>query len=141
MQRVTFTVHAYSPPKITSFTAVRNSSTPTTVNIGRYGNWSTLGGDNPITIVIKRGSTIIQNVTGTSGTVSGTLVDTGRSVTSSYTYTVTLTDSFGNSASASATVSTDKVVLDIHKNEGVGIGKIHEQGHWMLEAYFGDRVS
>ena len=127
-QRVTFTVHAYSPPKVTSFTAVRNSSTPTTVDIGRYGTYSVLGGDNPITIVIKRGSTTIQNVTGTSGTVTGTLVDTGRSVTSSYTYTVTLTDSFGNSASASATVSTDKVVLDIHKNEGVGIGKIHEQG-------------
>ena len=81
-QRITFTVHAYSPPKITSFTAVRNSATPTTVNIGRYGSWSALGGDNPITIVIKRGSTTIQNVTGTSGTVSGTLVDTGRSVTS-----------------------------------------------------------
>ncbi len=56
------------------------------------------------------------------------MVDTGRSVTSSYTYTLTLTDTFGNSASASATVSTQKVVLDIHKNEGVGIGKIHEQG-------------
>jgi hypothetical protein len=78
--------------------------------------------------VIKRGSTTIQNVTGTDGTVSGTLVDTDVSVTSSYTYTLTLTDSFGNSASASATVSTDKVVLDIHKNEGVGIGKIHERG-------------
>ena len=127
-QRITFTVHAYSPPKITSFTAVRNSSTPTTVNIGRYGSWSPLGGDNPITIVIKRGSTTIQNVTGTSGSVSGTLNDTGISVTSSYTYTVTLTDTFGNSASASTSVSTQRVVLDIHKNEGVGIGKIHEQG-------------
>jgi hypothetical protein len=127
-QRITFTVHAYSPPKITSFTAVRNSSTPTTVNIGRYGSWSSLGGDNSITIVIRRGSTTIQNVSGTSGSISGTLVDTGRSVTSSYTYTVTATDSFGNSASASVTVSTQKVVLDIHKNEGVGIGKIHEQG-------------
>ena len=125
-----FTVHAYSPPKITSFTAVRNSSTPTTVNIGRYGSWTTLGGDNTLAIVVKRGSTTIQNVTGTgtSGSVSGTLNDTGRSITSSYTYTVTLTDTFGNSASASASVSTQRVVLDIHKNEGVGIGKIHEKG-------------
>lgn len=123
-----FTVHAYSPPKITSFTAVRNSSTPTTVNIGRYGSWTTLGGDNTLAIVVKRGSTTIQNVTGTSGSVSGTLNDTGRSITSSYAYTVTLTDTFGNSASASTSVSTQRVVLDIHKNEGVGIGKIHEKG-------------
>lgn len=123
-----FTVHAYNPPEITSFTAVRNSSTPTTVNIGRYGTYSALDGDNPITIVIKRGSTTIQNVTETGGSVSGTLNDTGRSVTSSYTYTVTLTDSFGKSASANRTVSTQQVVLDIHKDEGVGIGKLHEKG-------------
>lgn len=127
-----FTVHAYSPPKVTSFTAVRDSSTPTTVNIGAYGTWRTLGGDNPITIVLKRGSTTIQEVTevhtGTTGTVSWALNDTGRSVTSSYTYTLALTDTFGNSASASASVSTQRVVLDIHKNEGVGIGKIHEKG-------------
>ena len=52
----------------------------------------------------------------------------GLSATNSYEFRFTLTDSLGYSDSQTINVSTARVVLDIHKNEGVGIGKLHERG-------------
>ena len=134
-QRITFTVHAYSPPAITTFTADRNSATPTTVNISRAGNFTPLGtGDNTLTILIQISAdggatwTDVQSTSTTTSTFTGTVDSTGNSVTSSYQFRIVITDSFNNSAEATATVTTQRVVLDVHKNEGVGIGKIHEQG-------------
>ena len=133
-QRITFTVHAYSPPRATVFTAERNASTPTTVNITRAGSFTPLGsGDNTLSILIQRriagGSwTNVQSTSTTSSTFSGTATSTGNSVTISYEFRFYISDSFGNNAEATANVTTQRVVLDIHKNEGVGIGKIHERG-------------
>lgn len=136
--RATFTVDTYSPPSITSFTAVRNGSTQTTVNITRATTHSVLGGggNNNLSYSVQRrlgtGSWANVNTNG-SGTItaspsSATSTSTGNSVTSSYEFRYVVTDQFGGRAESVVSVSTQRVVLDIHKNQGVGIGKIHEKG-------------
>ena len=98
-QRRTFTVEAYTPPEITEFSATRNSSTPTTVNIQRDGSFTPIGtGHNTLTISVQRRqgtgswSNVVSNVTTTSTTFSGTVNSTGNSVTSSYEFRVVVTD-------------------------------------------------
>lgn len=143
----TITVHAYSPPQINSFTASRNESTPAIVNYYRAGNWSALGGDNSLTIrVDKRNTgatswTSIENMSGVSnsnGSFGANRTSSGNNVTQSFEFRCLVTDRFGNSAEAFQTVSTQRVVLDIHKNEGIGMGKLHERGILDVdgEAYF-----
>lgn len=148
-QRRTFTVHAYSSPNITDFSASRNEGTPTTVSIRRFGNHSNLGGDNRLTITVERrqgvgsGSWSTVNSTNTTSSSFGTtLTSTGNAVTSSYEFRLIVTDQFNRSMEATATVSTQQVVLDIHKDLGVGIGKIHEDGSLDVggDAYFRDTV-
>lgn len=131
-----FQVTAYDSPRITNFTANRSSSTPTTVSIARAGTHTPLGGSNILTYTVQRRlgagawTNVDTNATGTSATssFSGTSTSTGNAVTSSYDFRIVVTDKFGESAESIITVSTQRVVLDIHKNEGVGIGKIHERG-------------
>ena len=145
-----FTVTAYTAPRITNFTAVRSSSAPTTVNISRAGTHTPLGGSNPLTYTVQRrvGTGAWTNVntratgTSTSSSFSGTSISTGNSVTSSYEFRMVITDKFGERAESVITVSTQQVVLDIHKNEGVGIGKIHERGSLDVggESFFQDVV-
>lgn len=132
-QDTTFTVDAYKPPIISVFKAVRNSTTQTTVNVSRTISWSTLGGNNTATYKLERrlgtgAWSQLSSTTVSSGTHNGNDTSTENAVMSSYEFRATITDQFGNSATATFTVSTQRVVLDIHKNEGVGIGKIHEQG-------------
>ena len=132
----TFTVTAYSGPRITNFTAVRSSSAETTVNISRATSHTVLGSSNHLSYSIQRrqGTGAWSNVnTGATGSITtsgatGSATSTGNSVTQSYEFRLVVTDKFGESATATMTVSTQRVVLDIHKNEGVGIGKIHEKG-------------
>lgn len=134
-QRVTFSVLSYSEPAITAFSATRNSSTPTVVDIVRNGTHS-LGTLNPTQVVVQRrtGSGSWTEVSGaglsdyTEGSFGATRTSTGNSVTQSYEFRLLVTDSFGNDAEATSSVSTQRVVFDIHKNEGVGVGKIHERG-------------
>ena len=144
------TVTPYSAPTITSFGAVRNGSTPTTVNISRATTHTVLGTSNHLTYTIQRrqGTGAWTNVnTGATGTVTtsgatGSATSTGNSVTQSYDFRIVVTDKLGGSAEALQSVSTQRVVLDIHKNEGVGIGKIHEQGVLDVDgdAYFKGRI-
>lgn len=132
-----FSVTAYSPPRITSFTATRNASTPTIVNIVRNTTHTNLGTSNPLTFTVQRRqgtgawANVSTNPTGsytTSPLTNGSSTSTGNSVTSSYEFRLVVTDKFNNSAESIVSVSTQRVVLDIHKNEGVGIGKIRERG-------------
>lgn len=144
----TVTVEAYSEPVIRRFRAERVEATPTSVSIRREGNHSNLGGLNPADIIVSYrtlngdwqeiSSASLPNHTGDS--FGATPTSTGHSVTESYEFRLVVTDSFNNSAEATSSVSTQRVVLDIHKNEGVGIGKIHEQGALDVDggAYFQD---
>lgn len=132
----TITVTPYSAPTITNFSAVRNGSTPTTVNISRATTHTVLGTSNHLTYTIQRrqGTGAWTNVnTGATGTVTtsgatGSATSTGNTVTQSYDFRLVVTDKLGGRAESLQLVSTQRVVLDIHKNEGVGIGKIREKG-------------
>lgn len=132
----TITVTPYSAPTIRSFSAVRNGSTPTTINISRATAHTVLGTSNHLTYTIQRrqGTGAWTNVnTGATGSITtsgatGSATSTGNAVTSSYEFRLVVTDKLGRSAESLQSVSTQRVVLDIHKNEGVGIGKIHERG-------------
>lgn len=132
--RSTFTVHAYTSPRITSFTAVRNATTPTTVNTQRTGTYTPLGtGDNTLNVVVARrlsGGTWsnLSTTNITTASFSTAYNSTSNAITSSYQFRLTITDSFSASAVAIVTVSTSKVVFAIDKNDRVGIGKIPERG-------------
>lgn len=132
----TITVTPYNAPTITNFSAVRNGSTPTTVNISRTTTHTVLGTSNHLTYTIQRrqGTGAWTNVSsGATGTVTtsgatGSATSTSNTVTQSYEFRLVVTDRLGGRAESIQSVSTQRVVLDIHKNEGVGIGKIHERG-------------
>ena len=142
----TITVTAYSAPSITNFSAVRNGTTPTIVDISRATTHTVLGTSNHLTYTIQRrqGTGAWTNVdTGDTGTVTtsgatGSATSTGNAVTQSYEFRLVVTDKLGRKAESLQSVSTQRVVLDIHKNEGVGIGKIRERGVLDVdgEAYF-----
>lgn len=130
------TVQEYAEPVIRGFRADRLEATPTSVDIRREGNHSSLGGLNPADIVASY-RTLNGNwqeishaslPNHTSDSFGATPTSTGHSVTESFEFRLLVTDSFNNTAEATATVSTQRVVLDVHKNEGVGVGKIHERG-------------
>ena len=132
--RTTFTVQAYSPPRITSFTGVRNESNQTIVKLNRTGSWSHLGGSNPLTIKLQRkqGSgaytNVVADATGTNGTYGADVNSTGNDVTLSYDFRLYVIDTFGKSAESIISVGTAKVLFDKHKDLGIGIGKLHERG-------------
>ena len=147
----TITVTPYRAPTITDFSAVRNGSTPTTVNLSRATTHTVLGTSNHLTYTIQRrqGTGAWTNVnTGATGTVTtsgatGSATSTGNSVTQSYEFRLVVTDKLGRKAESLQSVSTQKVVLDIHKNEGVGIGKIRERGELDVagEAFFKGKLT
>lgn len=128
-----FAVQVYSPPTISSFTLTRGETKATEVTVVTSGKFSSVGGSNTATLNIQRRSgttwsNVGTNNTSTNGSITRTVVSTGNLVTSSYEFKMKITDLFGGVTESLDTVSTQRVVLDIHKNEGVGIGKIHERG-------------
>lgn len=126
-------VEEYVTPTISAFTA--NRSTPTSTVASKISTkWSSLGGNNPLTISVKAYS-ITTGATKTVYSTSNTLGDvtltpnfTLQSDAESFTYTLTVTDRFGNSASADVKVGTSFIELTISKGKGIGIGKVHERG-------------
>lgn len=130
-----FDVLAYSAPTITEFKTSRQTNTPTTVDIRRYGNHSELGGNNELIVRLQKRasgtsswSNVVPDFVTSNMGFGSTVESTGNSVVSSYEFRLYVFDQFGNSAEQISTVSSQRVVLDVHKNEGVGIGKIHERG-------------
>lgn len=129
----TFTVQAYSVPKITKFAPTRNNTTRTTINIPFTVAWSPLGTNNPASVKITQTtggtSTDKYSVTGqTSGSINTTQNITGVTETTTHVLTLTITDSFGKSASSKVTIGTAFVELSIAKGLGIGVGKVHERG-------------
>lgn len=133
-QKVMFTVYAYSAPTITGFSANRDSLDETIVNVVSNGTFTPLSsGNNNLTVLIQRrligGSwTTLSSTTKATSPFTQNPNSNGNIITSSYEFKITITDLFGRSASATVTISTSKVVFDICKNNGVGIGKIWENG-------------
>lgn len=130
-----FTVQPYSAPRITIFNLFRREATPTTVYVGVAGEFSSIGTSNLATLIIERRSggggtweKIGTNNTSNTGGIYREVEVPNNLITSSYEYRGIITDRLGGRVEAVNTISTQRVVLDIHKNEGVGIGKIHERG-------------
>lgn len=129
-------VYEYSAPIITSFTAERLSSNQSTIVLYRSGRWNNLGGRNNLRIKIERrvmgniSWSNVENILGgmTNSSFSSSKDDTYMSSTSAYEYRLTITDDVGNSAVRIRNVSTAKVLLNLNKDIGVGIGKMHQRG-------------
>lgn len=129
---IDITVHAYSPPSITHFSANRDVILQTRVAVRREGTFSPLGGDNTLTITIERnggsGWTSVDTSTVTGSPFGAYVYSEGNNVQSSYEFRVVVRDLFGKEQTATGRVPTARVLFDWHKNEGIGIGKIHERG-------------
>jgi hypothetical protein len=128
----TITVDAYAAPNISKFTASRG--TPTTSVLATItASWS-LGTSNPTTVTAKGKNNVGTEVTlytltnSTAGTITTSPTWASQSDASSYTYTLTVTDSFGNVATAVVTVGTTFVEMTISKGSGIGVGKVWERG-------------
>lgn len=140
--KLTFEVEAYSAPKISKFD-VRRGSPSSSVIANIAVGWSSLGTSNPVDIKVVGKSDSGTSAThytlkgSTAGSLNTTRTFTGQSDASSYTYTITATDSFGKKATANGTVGTAFIELTVAKAKGVGIGKVHERGSLDLagEAY------
>lgn len=138
----TFTVSAYSPPAIVHTTAERGagSNLETTATVRATVRHTRLTGNNrsnEVTIGFYRresgnstwGSAVnTQSSSGKSLSYTYGINDPSKPIDKSYDYRIVATDNFGNSNESIITLTTQRVVLDIHKNDGVGIGKVHEQG-------------
>lgn len=127
-------VLAYSPPKITSFTASRRAGATTTVDIARTVTYNIVG-TNTVNVKIDRqqvgSSTVtnVQNVNLTTGTSNNTApsASTGNADASSYKFTLTVSDKF-SSATSSVTVTTAGATMSWGKN-GVSVGGIYNNAY------------
>lgn len=128
---VDISVHAYTPPSISMFTATR--TTGETVSIVRNVAWHPVGGSNTSTIkvdkrVVKGAWSNIRsdNGSGTVGTANVTFNNEGNNEATSYEFRVSVTDSFGYVANSSTTVSTAGVPMSWGR-KGMAAGKIYDE--------------
>lgn len=131
-QSISLTSLAYAIPKITTFTAKRNETTATTVNLTKAGSYNNLSGKNPATwkLEYKLASAAAFAASGISVTDGiNSYTKTGIRADASYQFQLTLIDKIGNQASSTIPVKSTKVLFDLHKDLGVGIGKMHEHGN------------
>lgn len=131
--RETFISTPYKSPEIEKFVAKRASNAPATIQVEARGSFIDLSQSNKLAIKIER-----RQGNGPWETVDTRTIDTNtfeintgfvdNTVVSSLIYKIRITDDFGNFSEAQNTIPAQKVVLDIHKNEGVGIGGIRQKG-------------
>ncbi len=130
---------AYTKPKITNLSVNRSNSSSTVIETGTYAlaefNWSCKK-SNP-TISVKWSSTSSGSGTksitgsGTSGTAKILFGDGNLSLDSSYTVTITVTDSGGYSSVVSI-ISGTKFIIDLlNGGNGIAFGKLAEVSNVM----------
>lgn len=128
-------MNAYSSPTITQFTVVRNSTTPSTVNVTAKGTISSLNGKNRLTYTIKskpRTSSTYTNKANSQLGVGVTSLNvspsyTGYDTTLSYDWVLEIADLVGTTAVGTLAITTESVPMSWSKT-GTGIGKVWEQG-------------
>lgn len=130
------TVHAYHPPRITTFTARRGAET--NVDIVRNGNYTGLNGDNTINIRVRRrpigGTFTTVNEENTSSTLAGTatfgttFTSTGNIENISYEFELVITDRFNtsNPTISNETVGTVGYPMSWGR-QGTAVGKAYEE--------------
>jgi hypothetical protein len=150
---VNVSVLQYSPPRISQFTVARATSggvasdTGTYANVNRAGFWDTLGGTNNLTIKIKSklrsSATWIEksSVVATTGNFSSSVTVGTYPLTESHDFMVEVTDSF--STTIALTVLSTGLVTMSWSSDGVGIGKVWEQGALDVEgnSYFNGEMT
>ena len=126
-----FTVTPYSPPSITGFTVKRNDGAPATVKAIVTGVFSTVGSNNTSTLGIQVNvgnvwTDIGTKSTSNNGSISLNIDIPNQSITSSYSYRAVLSDSLGGRSESLNSVSTQQVVMDVYRDQGVGIGRMYD---------------
>lgn len=116
------TIHAYEPPKINSFNAERKG---TNIVVTKSCTYSAVG-SNTISYSLTRTG----GATGSVGNIThatNTYTFGGYAVDKSYEITMEVSDKL-NSASGIVVVGTDKQLMHIDRDNGIGIGKYRERG-------------
>lgn len=127
----TVSVVAYSVPNITKFDVARDGATlkvKTNITVGvhniasRGGSWKVQRADGNNWVNVENGTFA------TSYTTTGKILAGDYDVTKSFNFRLVVSDAFGDGAILIRSVSTTQTLLDLNKNAGIGIGKMHERG-------------
>lgn len=127
----TFTVHDYSSPQISVFTASRLEDSQQSVATYSVYSVSSINGNNSIKSAnLYYRKVGVSNWTAYSGSLTsgGTVAIPGFNETFSYEFKLSITDTIGNTAQRTVYVGTASVLLDFRAGgKGFSIGKISEK--------------
>lgn len=127
----TVSILAYSMPNITKFDVARDGATlkvkaNITVSVhniaSKGGSWKVQRADGNTWVNVDSGAIT------TSYTITGKTLTGDYDVTKSFNFRLVVSDAFGEGAILIRSVSTAQTLLDLNKNDGIGIGKMHERG-------------
>lgn len=128
----TIKINPYTAPKISSFTVQRVKGTDK-LKINRSGSVSSIKIANvekntysAKVQIMKNGTTNWVEKHSTGGAI-GNIEIAGVDRAASFSVRLLIQDKFDTSISV-ASISTEKVLLNLHEDKGVGIGKMHERG-------------
>ena len=134
----TINIQAYQPPRLTNFSAKRKTSPNTTVDIVKavaissIKNGTTEKNTYTVTTKYKKSVDTTWTTAKTETNTSGNLSITDLAINSSYDIQVIVTDKF-NTITVDGIVSTTEVLFHLFKDVGVGINKMFEEGHGVLD--------
>lgn len=124
------TVYDYASPNISTFSVARQSTATNNVQVTANWSFSSVNNKNAATATLKYKTRSASSWTTYSGTITKggtTTLSPTFSVSTSYDFQLTITDSLGNTAISTGSVSTQDVLLDFRAGgAGLGIGKIIE---------------
>lgn len=127
-QTLDIVVSVYNSPTISSFRAVRNGTTPTTVNLNYVASFTALGSNSiSVSLQHKLRTATTWTTISTLTTQTGSASKTGLSTSNSYDFRIVVSDYFTSNITSLASVSTSAVLMDLAQT-GIGIGKMWEQG-------------
>ena len=134
---INLNIQAYSPPKLVNFdvSRVNNGTTITltkTASVSSLKNGTTEKNTYTIVTKYKKSSDTAWTTAKTETNTSANFNLTGFATDASYDFLVTVTDQL-SSISVEGSVSTAQVLLDLYRDIGVGIGKMYETGHGVLD--------
>lgn len=122
-------IYPYRNPTLSGFSVARNTTNAKKIMVNTSWEYSSVNGNNSVTVTLKYKK---KTSTGWS-TYTGTLQNGVNELegefdeTSSYDFSIVVTDALGNSTSRTESVSTINVLLDFKAGgKGLGIGKVAE---------------
>lgn len=128
-----FTPVGYSAPRLSSVSANRSSTSPTSLLINVTATGSSVSGKNTMTLkiytkpVTSSTWTTKHTVTSTNGSIKLTNhVLTGYAETNAFDVQFELYDELTNSIYSETTIGTTKVLMDAYRDWGIGIGKMFD---------------